>query len=212
MLSEEQLMKVDLHRTEITFKKGETLCKQGSFTSNIMYLKSGLVKIYLESEDQPTTVSLETVGYFIGLPLIFKDDDSVCHFSVQAMTDSQVCMISTELIREFISTNHDFAQEVISILSKEVIKGHERMFSLTQMKIKGRFAELLMHLKDNIYGTSKMKMNLTRKDLGELISATPESVSRLIKELNEEEILTSNGSELHILDEDKLLLLSREID
>ena len=67
-LTREELEIVDQHRTEISYKKGETMCKQGSFISNMMFIRKGLAKIYLEDEQKPVMLSLASTGTFIGLP------------------------------------------------------------------------------------------------------------------------------------------------
>ena len=64
-LTNEELALVDKNRTELTYRKGELLCKQGAFISNTIFIKKGLVKIYLESNDHPIILSLEKDGYFI---------------------------------------------------------------------------------------------------------------------------------------------------
>ena len=51
-LQADELETIDLNRTEITYKKGESLCKQGSFMSYMMFVKSGMVKVYIENEEK----------------------------------------------------------------------------------------------------------------------------------------------------------------
>ena len=70
-LSKDQMIRVDQHRTELSYRKGEILGKQGAFISNMIFIKSGLVKIYLEDEIHPPIISLEGPGYFIGLPSLY---------------------------------------------------------------------------------------------------------------------------------------------
>ncbi len=177
--------------------------------SNMMFVKDGLVKLYMENNDHPTIISLEGDGHFIGLPLIFGEGHPVYHYTATAVTETDICQVNIELFKEFISENHGFAQQIIRMLSEEVIKGHKQMFGLTQKQIRGRFAELVLHLKENIYKSSKMKMTISRKDMAELISTSQESISRLIKEFNDEKITEINGNHLHILDLERLQYISR---
>ena len=48
LLTQEEKELVDTRSVLVNYKKGEMVCKQGSFASHIMYLEKGLVKIYLE--------------------------------------------------------------------------------------------------------------------------------------------------------------------
>ena len=47
-LSEEEVDLVNANIVEVTYMKGETICKQGSFASHIMMVTEGLAKIYIE--------------------------------------------------------------------------------------------------------------------------------------------------------------------
>ncbi len=49
------------------YKKGETIIKEGSHVSNILYILDGLVKIYLEGPKRNIIIKLLTPGDFIGL-------------------------------------------------------------------------------------------------------------------------------------------------
>ena len=78
-LNEEQLSRVDRHRSELSYRKGEIMCKQGAFLSNMLFVKKGLVKLYLEHGEHPTILSLESNGHFIGLPSIFSKFFFFCY-------------------------------------------------------------------------------------------------------------------------------------
>ncbi len=203
-LTNDQLIKVDRHRSEVKFKKGEILCKQGAFMSYMMFVREGLIKIYLESDEHPTIVAVETNGHFIGLPSIFSSNEPVYPYTIEALTDTEVCQVSIDLFKEFCAENHQFSTEIIKMLSKEVMKGYDNMFNLTQRQIRGRFAELILHLKRNIYHATDIDLTINRKDMADLISTSPESISRLIKEFNSEGILHFHGNHLRILDQEKL--------
>ena len=208
-LTAEQLDLVDFHRSELSYAKGEIMCKQGSFLSNMMFVKKGLVKIYFEASSGPTIISLETDGHFIGLPFIYSNGDMVYRYSVEALTNTHVCLVDIGTFKKLIDENNDFAREIIRMLNMEVIKGYEHMFSLSKKQIRGRFAELLLHLRDRIYKKSNFKLTITRRDMSELISTTQESISRLIKEFREDHLIDISGQELKILDDKRLKYISQ---
>jgi len=47
----EELEYINLNKEQITYQKGETICKQGAFANYVMYVADGLVKTYLETVD-----------------------------------------------------------------------------------------------------------------------------------------------------------------
>ena len=48
VLSEEEKEIIENHKVDIKYKKGEVIAKQGSFASHVVFLKEGLVKVFLE--------------------------------------------------------------------------------------------------------------------------------------------------------------------
>ena len=58
LLSPEEKELVDTRSVLVNYKKGEMICKQGSFASHIMYLEKGLVKIYLEGNPKDLILTI----------------------------------------------------------------------------------------------------------------------------------------------------------
>jgi len=206
-LTPEQLQRVDHHRSELSYRKGEILCKQGSFISNMMFIKSGLVKLYLENGDNPTIISVEKQGYFIGLPSLFVED--VFHYSVEALADTEVCLVNINTFKELLSENSGFSAAIVSYLNSDLVYSYNRMASLTQKHINGRFAELMLYLSKKVYETNPFKTTISRKDMADLIATSHESISRLVKKFTEDQIINHKGHLFEILDEDKLRQISK---
>ena len=206
-LMPEQLQRVDHHRSELSYRKGEILCKQGSFVSNMMFIKSGLVKLYLENGDNPTIISIEKEGYFIGLPSLLVED--VFHYSVEALSDVDVCLVDIKTFKLILHENSGFALEIARYLNKDLVYSYNRMASLTQKHINGRFAELILYLSQSVYESNPFETNISRKDMADLIATSNESISRLIKKFTEDHIINHKGHFFEILEEGKLTQISK---
>ena len=118
-LSEKQLSSVDKNRTELIYKKGENLCKQGAFISNISFIQSGLVKLYVENNDTTAIIFLKNGGSFIGLSSLFGD--GVHHYSVEALSETKVCNISFDVVKKILKENSSFGTDVIKIINQDMI-------------------------------------------------------------------------------------------
>ena len=189
-------------RLELTFKKGELLTKQGMLMSHIFYLRKGFAKLYLENGDEVITVGIARPGSFIGIQAMYGEP--VFPFSAEAMTDVEVCLKDISLFRELVLENSKFAKGVIEILNKDLIQSYNRMLSLTTKQIDGRFSELLMFLATIFYESNPFTLTISRKEIADLISASPESVSRLIGNFRSQGVISASGHEIELLDMDKL--------
>jgi len=78
------------------------------------------------------------------------------------------------------------------------------MFSLTTKQIDGRFSELLFYVHNVLYESNSFTLTISKKEMADLASTSPESISRLFNEFREKGIIKVNGQTIEILDSDKL--------
>lgn len=202
MLTEEQMNRVDKHRTELTFKKGELLAKQGMFMSNVIFIRKGFVKVFRESDDHVTILRIAQAGQFVGVQALYGED--VYPFSAEALTDVEVCLKDINVFRDLVVENSEFARGVIEILNNNLIHSFDRMFSLTQKQINGRFAELLLFMSTTLYATNPFHLTISRKDMADMIATSPESISRLMTEFKDQGLIKTEGHDIEILDDLRL--------
>lgn len=202
-LTNEQLLKVNEHRAELSFKPGELMSKQGMLMSHIIYIKKGFAKLYQENDGELTILSIAEPGRFIGVQALFGK--SVMPFSVEAITDAEVCMKDIHVFRELVLENPEFTKGIIELLNAELCRSYKRLIYLTKSQMHSRFSELLLYMQTTLYGSNPFTLTISRKDMADLISTTPESISRLIHEYKQLGLIKSKGHIMEILDADKLI-------
>ncbi len=202
-----ELELVDKNRLEVVYNKGETIIKQGSFASSILFLKKGLLKLYIEGKNNKNLIiSIVPEGNLIGLPSLFGDP--IFHYSAVSYEESTVCLIDMEMFRKFAMENAKFSAEVINIINQTTIQSFDRFFSISQKNIPGRFADLILYLSEQIYKKEAFSFPLSRKDFADLASISIESLSRVIKEFNDDKIISMHGKEIEILEPQLLRRIS----
>jgi len=195
--------RVDERRSELTYKKGELLSKQGMLMSHIIYVRKGFVKLYLENKGEVTILSIAKPGTFIGVQALYGEP--VFPFSAEALTDTEICLKDINVFRELVLENAEFARQVIEILNANLIQSYKRMFSLTTKQIDARFSELLLYMRNVLYESNPFRLTISRKEIAGLISTSPESVSRLISDFKERGIIRGKGHTIEIMDAGRLL-------
>lgn len=206
-LSIPELELVDKNRLEVVYNKGETIIKQGSFANSILFLKKGLLKIFIEGKNNKNLIiNIVPEGNLIGLPSLFGDP--IFHYSAIAYEESTVCLIDMEMFRKFSLENAKFSAEVIHIINQTTIESYDRFFSISQKNIPGRFADLILCLSEKIYKKDTFTFPFSRKDFADLASISIESLSRVIKEFNDDEIISMHGKEIKILEPQLLRRIS----
>jgi CRP-like cAMP-binding protein len=108
-LTEDQLERVNEKRFEAKFKAGEVIFKQGSPTSNAIFIISGLAKIYIETENGKSVIfTIAKPGRLITGPGLYVDN--VHHYSLAAIQDTRACFVDVKILKELVHENGAFAQ------------------------------------------------------------------------------------------------------
>jgi CRP/FNR family transcriptional regulator len=198
---------LEKNRLEVSYKKGEIICKQGAFASHIMYICKGLVKIYVENEQGSLILKILPEGKMIGLSSLY-DGNNVFQYSAQAYADSVINLIDINVFRQLIKENAEFGSEIINILCENAIQTYGRFFCFTNKQSYGRLADVLLCLACRIFKKDEFDLNLTRKELAELSGLSTERTIRILKKFKDEKLIEIDDKRFRILDTEKLQQIS----
>lgn len=208
-LSADELKMVNNNRYEASFKPGEIIIKQGSPSSNAIFLLSGLAKVYMEGYSGRNLI-LDLAGQSTLLAGPGVNVNSRYCYSVAAITQVQACFISFDVFRRIMMVNPTFAFGFIEDLSNKALKMYFKLVNLTQKKMHGRLAEALLYFSNNLYSADSFEMLLSRQELGEMTNMAKESVVRIMGELEDEKIIEATPRSVKILDRNKLSIISEK--
>jgi len=205
-LTPEQVKKVSDNRSEVAFKQGQLLFKEGMFVSQVFYIRTGFVKIFRESDDELAVMSIAGPGSFVGIQALFGVD--AFPFSAMALTDTEACLKEIDVFRSLVLENASFAAEIIEVLGAELNDMYGRLRRYATKDIHTRFARLLIFMRMTMYASNPFQITISRKDMADIIHTSPESISRLISEFRHENVISSNGQNMEILDEHRLAAMA----
>lgn len=206
-LTEEQVKILENHRYEANFKPGEIIFKKGSPTSSVIFLISGMGKIFLEGLDgKSIIISIAKPGMMISGPGTYSDMRH--HFTLTALTDVKACFIDMQLLKQFVHQNSAFAEGLITDISSKSLNMYYKLIGLTQKKMPGRLADAILYLSDHIFESNEFDLILNRQELGDFTNMAKESVIRILKDLEDDGVIESSCARIKILDKQKLIMIS----
>lgn len=206
-LTNEELIQINRNRVEVNFKRGENIIKQGALAGHIVYIKSGLVKVYREHANDELILSVENRGKLLGLQALYSKN--IYPYSVKAYTDTSVCLHDIKSIDNFIHENAKFSASILHHLNDESLFSYNRMACLTLKQLHGRFADLLLCFSLRLFKRKKFTMPISKKDMAAITNMSQESLSRVIKEFVSENIIELKGKEITIIDFERVRHLSQ---
>lgn len=199
--------RVDERRVELSFKKGELLCKQGMLSSHIIFIRQGFAKLFMEKDGEIGVLGIARPGTFVGAQSIYGEP--VYSYSVEAITDTEVCLKDINLFRELILENPKFASSIIATLNADLIQSYKRVFSMQTKQVNSRLSELLIFLSNVLYQSNPFSLTISKREMATLISTSPETLSRLIADFKAQGIIRSSGQTIEILDVNELETLCK---
>lgn len=200
--------KTILRQTSIckTYKKGDRIYEEGNQPFGLLCLITGKAKIVKKgvSGREQIVRMAKPVG-FIGYRAFFAEENHIA--SAEALEDSIVCIMKTELVFGIVRSNSDVAMNVIRALATDLGFSNRRTVTLTQKHIRGRLAEALLVLKDT-YGLEEdgqtLKVYLPREDLANLSNMTTSNAIRTLSTFAAEGIVELVGKQIKITNMDAL--------
>jgi len=208
-LTKEELQLVNENRYEATFKPGEIMMKQGSPTSNALFLASGMAKTYIEGLNGKNFImSIALPGRLIMGPGAYVNSRHT--YTVAAITAVQACFISFDIFKQLVRINGAFAESLIEDISAKSLGSLNRMVNLSQKKMPGRLADALLYFSDQVFQKDEYEMILSRQEMGEMTNMAKECVVRILKELEDSGVIYSDSSQIKILDREKLIRISQK--
>ena len=194
---------------EVKFNTGDIIIKQDSFSTNIAYVKSGLVKIHIKGPIKEMIMRIVKAPAYLCLPSSFGD--KINHFSASALeNNTSICFIDLNTFKQFVISNGDFSYEILLELSKGQLQSFHNCISNAQKHNIGKVADSLLFFANDIYSTLSFNLPISRQDLGDMTGCTRESVSRIFTDFHNEKIIKIEGRKITILNEPLLRQISEK--
>ncbi len=157
------------------------------------------------SDGKDQIVRLAKPGDVIGYRALMADTNYSA--SAVALDEAVVCFIPKSQFLELISHNMEFSAGLMKLLSQALGEAEERMVQMAYKPVRERLAEALLLLQKTYNkeeGQDNFTISISREDLASIVGTAKETTIRLLSEFKDENIISAKGSNITILDSDKL--------
>ncbi len=201
-----ELETLSVNCLSVKFKRGDSIIKQGMYSTNIAFLKKGLAKIHITGPYHEQIVKIVKSSTYLGLPTTFGN--KVNQYSITAIDDSEVCFIDISTFRMLLRTNQDFNDQILIELCQSELEAYNRCVNRTQKQVRGKIADVLLDFSNNIYHSETFPFFLTQEEIGNMVDASRESVSRVMTEFAKDGIIKTSSKQIEIINHKMLALIS----
>jgi CRP-like cAMP-binding protein len=207
-LNRQELRSIMDNKRQIKFRAGETITKQNTPLTHLICIRSGLAKVVSEGPKGKNLIVdiIKDNNIFTGGGTIIDDSH---HFTVAALTDIECCFLETSKILAVLSSNSNFAIDLLKLYNGQHIKMHKTLINLIHKYMPGRVADTLLYLKNEIYLSNPFKFVLTKQELAEMSGMTKESFIRNLKEFEDSGIINHSRNTINVIKEQDLIEISK---
>ena len=208
-LKDEEVQEISVNKLTETYKRGSIIYQEGNRMKGFFCVHKGIVKIYKTGIDgKEQIIRFAQPGDIIGYRSIVSNEPACT--SSEVLEETILCHIPAEILLKLVKTNGDFAVELMKLICKELGEANSYICDIAQKTVKGRVAEILIHLNDD-FGVDKdnnLKISLTREELSNIVGTATESIIRLLSEFKTKGLIELSGRKIKILDKPGLKFIA----
>lgn len=208
LISREDLELLSENRTQLTYLKGDTIFIQGAFAPHVLFIQSGLVKVYLRTgPTKQQNLWLARSGDFLAFASMFGE--KVYPYSAVALKDAELLMIEMESLRTLLKSNPEFSLRITS--KNHGTQAHllDIITNLSYKQMRGKLASCLTYLNSEPFQQDQAFRYLSRQDIADFASISVESVIRFLKEFEKEGMIALEGKNITLTDPQRLSEISK---
>lgn len=167
----------------------------------LYHIVEGSVSVLIEDETgREIVLAYLNAGDFFGEMGLFGESSNRSAF-VRAKTKCELAEISYSRFRQLSEKDPEILFQLASQMALRLRKTSQKVSNLAFMDVTGRIARTLMDLSkepDAITHPDGMQIRVTRQELGRIVGCSREMVGRVLKNLEEQGLITAQGKTMVI--------------
>lgn len=167
---------------KVLFKKGDIIFEQGEESDVMYFIDSGRVRLTrFDPDGKELVLAVLDPGEFFGEMALLDGFGKSCRAS--AVTDLILSSISKQDFTTLLLEHPHLSLKVITVLCQRLRATDQKLEEIAFGRVKDRLRSFLL---DAASGGKTAKLDLTHQELAAKIGACRETVTRALKELQEE--------------------------
>lgn len=181
------------------YSKGAAILRAGEETEALYIIMSGRVKVLIPDEEGREVIltMLGPQDFFGEMGLL---DELPSSATVETLEACDTLRIPRTAFLTCLEGNAELAMLVLRNLVKRLRDADRKIESLALIDVYGRVARLIIDMAENIDGQWVVKRAPAKQEIARMIGASREMVSRVVKDLQEKNLIHTDKRKIIVLD------------
>lgn len=211
-IGEEAVQEIIPDVRERHYRKGELILLQGDSGDEIYFILSGSVHIFsFELNKKMTYVTLGAGEFFGEMALIHPQQ--VRSASAEAATGTRLALLKRNCFEQFIAHSPRLVLLMLDDIMERLRQANRHIYDLTFLSVKLRVVKHLLQVMEQQADSAVPEhIQMTHQELADRVGAVRETVTKVLQQLQELQLLETGSRVLRITDREGLraLLHDRE--
>ena len=187
------------HCHKKSFPAKSVIIKEGDQSYDLFYIISGSVTVLIEDlKGREIVLAYLNAGDFFGELGLFDEQHKRTAY-VRAKSKCEIAQINYQRLKGLTDLFPELVFAIASQMAIRLKKTSRKVSDLAFTDVKGRVARTLIDLckePDSMTHPDGMLVKITRQELGRIVGCSREMVGRVLKDLEEEHLLSVSGKSI----------------
>lgn len=193
-----------------TFPRGQSFFAEGDEAAGFYVILSGKVKIFkLSGEGKEQIFHILEDHEPFGEAAVFAGE----HYpaSAQALVETRALFFPRQTFVDLISREPSLALSMLALLSLRLRRLTTLVENLSLKEVPGRLAAYLLYLREHNGASTTIELDISKNQMAGLLGTIPETLSRILKRMNQEKLIKVTTRSISILDKEGLAELAEGV-
>jgi len=210
-LADDELGKIRTIAVDKFYDKGKTIFLEGDEGKGFYIVASGKVKIFkLSLEGKEKILHIYGPGNPFGEVPVFSGNRFPAN--AETLLKSHLLFLPRKRFTTLISANPSLAINMLGVMSLRLREFAVQIENLSLKEVPGRLAAYLLYLSKeqtrNHSVDNRITLTISKGQLASLLGTIPETLSRIFAKMNQQNLISVNGKDIHLHDTEGLKYLS----
>jgi CRP/FNR family transcriptional regulator, anaerobic regulatory protein len=199
---------------KITIAKNQLLVKAGQPFSKLYAVHSGCLKSYSVTKEGKEQI----LGFYLPGDIVGFEAMTYHKYinSVKALSNTTICEFNYHDFIAFIESNNEARSITLRLMSTEILNYQKLLLMLSQKNAEKRLASFIYSIYYRYalrgFTSTNIKLAMSRHDIANHLGLTIETISRILKRLQQLDILHVKGKHIFIKNLAELIKFSGELE
>lgn len=186
-----------------SFKKNETIYKEGDNSNYIYLITKGVVKCYkFDEQGKELTTALFTEDDLFGYTSFTQN--IAYRETATAIKDSELVGVSSTELTKILNNNHKVTLELVELLSNNITGIKDQLLQMAYSSVQKKTAITILKFAEKMNRKPEDALMISRNDLASVAGIATETLIRTMSSFKKQGLIEIEGRSIKIVDLQKL--------